>query len=122
MTQAVATLFDKLGGKPAVEAVVKEFYKRVLNDSELKGYFSNTDMDKQMQHQVKFVSMALGGPNQYTGRSMKKAHSGLGITSPHFDMVAGHLVGALQWAGVEQGDIDSVVEVVAPLKPDVVEA
>lgn len=123
MAQAVATsLYETLGGKPAVEAVVGEFYKRVLADTDLSGYFANTDMDKQERHQINFISMALGGPNNYSGRSMKKAHEPLNITSEHFDKVAGHLVGALKWAKVPDAEIDEVISIVAPLKGDVVAA
>lgn len=120
MTLATATLFDKLGGKTAIEAVVKEFYKRVLADAELKGFFEQTDMDHQTVQQIKFISMALGGPNEYNGRSMKEAHNTLGITEHHFNLVAGHLVEALRSLGVPEADIDEVVAVVGPLKTDIV--
>lgn len=120
MTQATATLFGKLGGKTAIEAVVKEFYKRVLADAELKGFFEQTDMDHQTVQQIKFISMALGGPNEYNGRSMKEAHSTLGITEFHFDLVAGHLVEALRSLGVPEADVDEVVATVAPLKAEIV--
>lgn len=121
MPQATSTcLFQKLGGRPAVEAVVKEFYKRVLADAQLAGFFKNTDMEFQVQQQINFFSMALGGPNEYNGRNMKDAHNDLGITETHFDKVAGHLVDALKWAGVGQEDIDAVVGLVAPLKNDIV--
>ena len=122
MTLATTTLFEKLGGKTAIEAVVKDFYKRVLADAQLRGYFDDTDMDRQTQQQIKFISMALGGPNEYNGRSMKQAHENLGITEHHFNLVAGHLVGALKGAGVAQADVDEVIAVVGPLKGDIVTA
>ncbi len=123
MAQAVATtLFEKLGGKPAIEAVVKEVYKRVLDDANLKGYFAKTDMDRQTQMQIKFITMALGGPNEYDGRPMAETHESMGITSHHFDLVAGHLVAALKWAGVSDEDVNEVVGAVAPLKDAIVTA
>ncbi len=122
MAQATQTLYEKLGGKPAVEAVVGEFYKRVLSDSSLKSFFDSTDMGRQKQHQVNFISMALGGPNQYSGRSMRKAHETLKLTENHFNSVAGHLVETLKWAKVEEADINAVVETISPLKDDIVTA
>ncbi len=118
----VTTLFEKLGAKPAIEAVVKEFYKRVLDDPELKGFFDGIDMDKQTRQQVAFLSMALGGPDEYQGRSMKDAHKHMGITRIHFDRVAHHLVETLKWAGVSEEIINEVVSIVAPLKADIVAA
>lgn len=123
MTQALTvTLFEKLGGKPAITAVTNEFYKRVLGDPDLKGYFSNTNMDKQIESQIDFLTMALGGPNNYKGKDMKSAHKGMGITEPHFGKVAGHLVDSLKWAKVPDEDIDAVIALVGPLKADIVTA
>ncbi len=77
-------------------------------------------MVKQKQHQIKFMTMAFGGPNSYTGRSMAAAHKHLieqrGLNSKHFDRVAGHLVSTLRGLGVAQELIDEVVEIVSPLK------
>lgn len=120
MPAAVTTLFEQIGGGTAVKAVVEEFYKRVLADVDLKGFFAQTDMDKQTQQQIKFITMALGGPNDYDGQSMKDAHQGMSITETHFNKVAGHLVESLQWAGVEQKEIDEIVAVVGPLQADIV--
>lgn len=123
MSQAVATsLFKKLGGRPAIEAVVEEFYIRVLADVDLKGFFADTDMDRQTKQQVNFLIMALGGPNDYNGRPMKEAHEGMGVTEHHFNLVAGHLVETLKWAGVCEDDINEVVAAVGPLKDAIVTA
>lgn len=121
MTTAVKTsLYERLGGGAAVTTVVKDFYRRVLADDMLKGFFKGVDMTQQEQSQIEFLSMALGGPNNYQGRPMLEAHDGLGITSLHFDRVAGHLVQALKDAGVPASAIDEVVALVGPLKSDIV--
>lgn len=114
------SMFEKLGGKPAIEAVVNAFYELVLSDDQLKGYFGNTDMGRQRVQQVKFLTMALGGPNEYDGKPMKEAHEGMHITEHHFNLVAGHLVAALKGAGVGDDDVNEVVSLVAPLKDQIV--
>ena len=120
---AVATtLYDRLGGAPAVKAVVKEFYRRILDDKDLKVFFAKVDMEKQMQHQTNFITMAVGGPKRYSGRTMKKAHAELKLTNRHFDGVAGHLVATLKWAKVDQANINEVVAAVSPLRAEVVSA
>lgn len=116
------SLYEKLGGGKALEAVVPMFYERVLSDPDLAGFFADTDMDFQTKQQVAFLSMALGGPNEYDGRPMKEAHDGMGITEVHFGKVAGHLVATLESAGVCKEDIDAVVELVGPLKKQIVSA
>lgn len=121
MAMAVSvSLFERLGGRKAIQAVVEEFYRRVLDDQDLKGYFKSIDMVQQKRKQVDFMTVAFGGPNEYTGRSMKESHDRLGISEQHFGSVAVHLVETLQGAGVKQGLIDEVVSLVAPLKADIV--
>ena len=122
MTQAVATLYEKLGGSAAVETVVRAFYDKVMADDELRGFFANTNMDFQTQQQVKFLSMALGGPNEYKGASMADAHKDLAITEHHFGLVAAHLVSSLRDAGAGQEEIDAVVSLVGLLQAEIVTA
>ncbi len=114
------SLFERLGGRKAIQAVVEEFYRRVLDDRDLKGYFAGVDMAQQKRKQAEFMTMAFGGPNEYKGRSMKESHDRMGITEHHFGAVATHLVETLQWAGVKQNLIDEVVALVAPLAADIV--
>lgn len=109
------TLYEKLGGKPAVEQVVDDFYKLVLADDTVSHFFSHTDMQKQRRHQTAFISFALGGP-QYTGRSMEKAHGGLNLQPEHFDAIATHLSEALTMHHVPQEDINTILERVSTLK------
>ena len=109
------TLYEKLGGKPAVERIVDDFYKLVLADDTVNSFFAHTDMKKQQRHQTAFISYALGGP-QYTGRSMEKAHEGLNLQPEHFDAIAKHLGDALAANGASQEDINIALGHVATLK------
>jgi NAD(P)H-flavin reductase/cytochrome b involved in lipid metabolism/truncated hemoglobin YjbI len=115
------TLYEKLGGSAALQAVVNKFYdEKVLKDASLSPVFDAKDIQSLKNHQKMFLQFALGGPNDYTGRSMTDAHRGLGITEDHWNTVCGHLVATLQELGVSEGDIGEVVAKVAPLKPQIV--
>ena len=114
-----ASLFDRLGGAPSVEAAVDIFYGKVLDDAELAPFFENVNMKAQRNQQVRFLTMALGGPNEYRGRDMRAAHANLALTDQHFDLVAGHLVATLQELDVPAPLIDEVVGLVGPLRDDV---
>lgn len=120
--QQEATIFDAVGGAPAVEAVVDLFYDRVLGDPALAGYFEGRDMDRLKRHQRLFVGQALGSGEPYPGRTMQRAHSGLGVTGEAFDRVVGHLAVALAEAGVDGATIGAIAEALVPLKPDIVTA
>ncbi len=73
-------------------------------------------MEKQRRHQTAFISFALGGPKEYTGRSMEKAHEGLNLQPEHFDAIAKHLSEAMASKGVSSDGIEQALAKVATLK------
>jgi len=115
-----ATVFERLGGVPAIKAAVDAFYERVLADPDLKPFFVGVNLRWLKGRQNAFFIQALGGPQVYKGKDMASAHAGLPITKEHFGQVAGHLVAALASVGVPRPLIDEVVAVVAPLAAQVV--
>lgn len=113
------TVYEKLGGEAAISKVVDTFYELVLADPTVNHFFANTDMEKQRNHQTKFISFALGGPNQYTGTSMVKAHEGMNIQPVHFEAIVKHLSEALSRHNVSPRDIDTALSQIATLKDDI---
>lgn len=109
-------LYDKLGGKQAIEQIVDDFYKNVLADNTINSFFAHTDMEKQRRHQTAFISYALGSQDQYMGRSMDKAHAGLNLQPEHFDAVVKHLCNAIAVHSVSEEDINTILTRVATLK------
>lgn len=116
---ASASIYEQIGGHEALETVVEDFYRRVLADEELAGFFSGTNMSRLKGRQVEFFAAALGGPLPYTGAPMKQVHQGRGITMHHFSLVAGHLTDALHAAGVPAATVSDIIGVIAPLAPDI---
>lgn len=114
------TLYEKVGGAEAIEKVVDYFYEElVLKDPAVNQFFEHTDMKKQKLHQAKFISYALGGPNQYSGNSMAKAHEGMNLQPEHFNAIAKHLHDALAHFGVSEREIDEALTRVAALRDDI---
>jgi hemoglobin len=114
--------YDVIGGGPAVSAVVNDFYVRVLGDPQLAPYFEDVDIARLKRHQVLLVTKVLGGPDNYTGRSLEEAHDGLGITQDEFQAVVGHLSGAMKDAGVPDDIIGRAGAAVVATEPDIVES
>ena len=88
------TLYERIGGEPAVNAAVDIFYRKVLGDYRINRFFDNTDMEEQIAKQKAFFTMAFDGPNNYTGKDMRAAHARLvkmGLDDSHFDAVMDHL-------------------------------
>jgi hemoglobin len=116
------TIYDELGGAPAVAAVVDAFYERLLADPALMGYFAGKDMTRLKAHQRALVTVALGGGSEtYTGRLMGPAHAGMGISDGAFDAVLDHLAAVLVEAGAPPTTVAKVLAILEPLRSDVVE-
>lgn len=116
----MTSIYERIGGQEALIAVVDDFYDRVLADTDLAGFFTGTNMPRLKGMQVEFFAAALGGPDEYRGRSMKEVHRGRGIARRHFDLVAGHLADALTAAGVPSETVDTIIATIAPLADDIV--
>ena len=114
------SIFEAIGGEPALVAVVDDFYGRVLSDAQLAAFFAGANMPKLKGRQVEFFAAALGGPNHYQGASMRQAHEGRGISQADFDRVAFHLTGSLADAGVPRELITEIATAVLPLADDIV--
>ncbi|MFC4004815.1 group 1 truncated hemoglobin [Prauserella oleivorans] len=114
------SIYEQIGGQDAIIAVVDDFYERVLDDPQLAPFFRGSNMPRLKGMQVEFFTQALGGPEVYSGRSMKEVHRGRGIAGEHFDLVAKYLAESLLAAGVPNDTVDQIIGAVAPLKDDIV--
>jgi hemoglobin len=117
---AEASIYEAIGGEPALVAVVDDFYGRVLSDTQLAGFFAGANMPKLKGRQVEFFAAALGGPSRYQGASMRQVHAGRGISQADFDRVAYHLISSLSDAGVSGEIITQIAAAVIPLAGDIV--
>lgn len=121
-TTTPASLYDQLGGEPAVDAAVTIFYNKVLADYRINRFFDNSDMEKQAAKQKAFLTMAFGGPNHYSGKDMRTAHAKLvkmGLNASHFDAVMEHLTATLVELNVPADLIEQVATLAESTRADV---
>jgi len=116
-----ASLYDRLGGKPAITAVIDEFVGNVANDQRINGRFATTDIPKLKGHLVDQVCGATGGPCTYTGRDMKTTHAGMRITNADFTAMVEDLVAALNKFQVPQAEQKELLGLLGSMKSDIVE-
>jgi hemoglobin len=117
---AEVSIYEAIGGEPALVAVVDDFYERVLSDGQLAAFFAGVNMPRLKGRQVEFFAAALGGPDFYQGASMRQVHAGRGISQADFDRVAFHLAGSLADAGVPPEIITKIAAAILPLADDIV--
>lgn len=116
------SLYAKLGGEAAVDAAVDIFYRKVLGDKSISRFFESTDMDVQRAKQKAFLTMAFGGPNEYTGSDLRTSHARLvkdGLGDAHFDAVAGHLQATLAQLKVAPELIKEVMTIAGSTRADI---
>lgn len=116
------TLFEKLGGEAAVNTAVDIFYRKVLSDYRINRFFDKTNMEEQAAKQKAFLTMAFGGPNNYSGTDMRNAHARLvkmGLDNSHFDAVMEHLSATLEELNVPEELIAQVAAIAESTRSDV---
>jgi len=116
------SLYEQLGGDAAVNAAVDIFYRKVLADNRINRFFEGVDMSKQATKQKAFLTMAFGGPHNYTGKDMRVGHAHLvkmGLNDSHFDAVVENLGATLQELNVPQALIAQAAAIAESTRNDV---
>jgi hemoglobin len=119
---APKALFDRLGGLPAITAVVDEFVARTTTDPRIKERFFNTDANNLKRLLTELVCMKTGGPCKYSGRDMASSHAGMDLVDEEFTALVENLAGALDKFKVPEKEKSELLGALGPLKPDIVVA
>jgi hemoglobin len=124
--QAQKSLYDRLGGKSAIVAVVDDFVANCAADARINKFFTATAADKNRlaafkNKLVDQICEAAGGPCKYTGRDMKTAHAGMGIANADFNALVEDLTKSLNTFKVAKPEQDQLLGVLGPMRPQIVE-
>jgi hemoglobin len=125
--QPQASLYDRLGGKKAIDLVVHDFIDTVGNDPRIQNpkvseRLAAIDIDRLKELVADQVCMATGGPCEYKGRDMHSSHVGLDITNAEFDYVVDDLVKTLNQYKVPDPEQQELLALLAPMRTDIVQA
>jgi len=119
--ETTKTLYDRLGGKAAITAVVDQFVTNVADDKRINARFSTTDIPRLKKNLVDQVCMASGGPCTYSGRDMTTTHAGMKITAADFNALVEDLVASLNKFKVSETEKKELLGILGPMKKDIVE-
>ncbi len=114
------SLYDRLGGTPAITAVVDDFVANVAADNRINGFFARTDIPRLKKLLVEQICAGTGGPCTYTGRSMQAAHKGMNITDAQFNALVDDLQKTLVKFKVPEKEQGDLLAVLGPMKPQIV--
>ena len=114
-----ASLYERIGGLPAVQAAVHEMITNAMADSRIKAFFAGIDMVRVDKNLVDFVCSAAGGPCVYSGKSMAKAHEGQNLKPVHFNALVEDLKKGLDKLKVPAAEQKELLAALAATRADV---
>src|SRR5215470_18191846 len=124
-TQEVGTvegsLYERLGGIEAITAVARAFDDRAGKDGRINQKFARTNLNRLTKEFVDQLCQDTGGPCTYTGLSMKRSHTNMGVTNGEFDAFLDDLVAVLDDFKVGKAEQDELLSLLRPMRADIVE-
>lgn len=120
------SLYERLGGMPAITAVTSGLVDRILADTRINAWFAHAAASREEAARYKaslanFVCQNVGGPCTYTGPDMVAAHKGRRVTSGAFDAVVEDLTAVLDELKVPTAEKNELLGALAPLKAQIVQ-
>ena len=115
------SLYERLGGQPAVEAVVHASLQRIVKDPRVKDYFAQSDLGPLEKHFIQLTCVVTGGPCKYEGHGMKEGHERLHITNAAFDAVLEDIFFTLRKFKVGGDEQDELIAILNAQRKDIVE-
>jgi hemoglobin len=115
------TLYTRLGGKPAIRAVVNDFVGNVAADKRINKFFAKTNIPNLKRQLTNQICQGSGGPCKYTGRNMKVAHRGMGVSGADFGALVEDLQKSLNKFKVPAREQGELLAILGPMKKDIVE-
>ena len=114
------SLYERLGGRNAIVAVVDDFVGNVGADNRINGKFANTNLGRLKSQLVDQICQATGGPCTYRGRDMKTAHTGMNITEAEFNALVEDLIKTLNKFNVPSKEQNELLSALGGMKGDIV--
>lgn len=120
MTTETATLYERLGKRPGIEAIVADIWNNHVSNPTVKNRYANSDPEKVKRLVTEMCCAGFGGPETYTGKDMISAHKGMNINEAEFIAVCDDVLKALDMNKVGQREKDEVLCILYSLKNEVV--
>jgi len=119
-TASAQTLYEQLGGKPAITKVVHDMIMNVAADNRINHFFAKTNIPHLQMELVNQVCEGTGGPCKYTGLNMQQAHKGMNLSTADFNALVEDLQKSMDSNNVPLGLQNQLLAILAPMEPDVV--
>lgn len=121
-----ASLYERLGGLPAIALVVSDFVDVFIQDPVIIANPAvrerkTRDAAPYVKFQVtSLVCQAAGGPCEYTGMDMREAHADLNVTEEEWDRMVLIFSRTLERHRVPERETQELFAILGPTKADIV--
>jgi hemoglobin len=119
----VASLYQRLGGRDGIALVVDDFVAFLVADERVNARFKTLKPEQVARlksHAADQVCEATGGPCAYLGRDMKTTHEGMKVTDGEWNAAVEDLVKALDKRKVGEPEKQELLDLLGPMKSDIV--
>jgi hemoglobin len=114
------TLYERLGGQPAINAVVDDFVANVAADQRINRFFANANVPRLKRLLAEQICAGAGGPCTYTGRDMKMTHAGMSVGDQDFNALVEDLIKSLDKYKVPTKEQQELLALLGPMRKDIV--
>jgi len=121
---AHSSLYERLGGQPAIEAVTDDILDRLVKEPRFAAQFTGAtpeQLKKIRNHVADLLCETTGGPCKYKGRDMRTIHKGMGIHEDDWNVTLGLLQQTLDKFKVPSREQEEVKAIIALTKSGIVE-
>lgn len=132
------TLYERIGGREKIAQIVDDVTERAIADPRVNFSRANVErtflgskppvwqataenIDRLKQHLTEFLTLAAGGPADYSGRDMREVHKGMRITNTEFDAMVGDIKMSMERLGVKAREQREMLAVIETTRKQVVE-
>jgi hemoglobin len=118
------SLYERLGGASGIAALVDDIVEAHMNNPLIKARFLpyREDPDtlaKVKCHTCNFFGAGSGGPEQYSGRSMRDTHRGMNISEQEYMAVVDDILDTLDKHKIDDQTRKDVLAIVYSLKDEI---
>lgn len=115
-------LYQALGAKPGLQALMEVFVASLKADKRIGEQFKDTKSAYLQEQLVDQFCVVSGGPCKYQGADMKSAHAGMEINKAHFNALVEVLQEAMDARGIPFATQNQLLARLAPMHRDVITA
>ena len=115
-----ATLYERIGGRPVLHAVVGQTLAQVTRDPAVNQSFAKVDIHRLIEKVTDELCAVTGGACPPSEDSVKTIHAGLNISEREFYALVEALRDALDEHSVGTREKNELLRILAPMKRDVV--